>query len=1214
MIFFVHDSDKPTIKQKNKKKKTASKKQKIFSSKIVFTMSFVAGDQVFFRHAEHSWILGTVASVSKKEISCSSNDPQRKLIGEKVEKLHPQHDVAQVMGSTVNEDVDDLLNLTILHESTLLRTLFIRYMRDIIYTNIGAIVVALNPFTFSIPWYKDDYMLRYLDEGHTIEKNVPHTWAVSHNTYWELFDQQSPQFILVSGESGSGKTEASKIVVKYFTALSNRSVAAAAAAVEAGGGGGAENKENNNNDNNNRDNSNQVGKRLQQCSPILEAFGNARTVRNDNSSRFGKFMKIQFSSTGVLLGARITRYLLEKSRILLGAKGERVYHAFYLVCRGEFSKEFNLLQDKEYKSLSSGQVLSNPDFDTAADFKEVVDAMKDVGLDDVAIRSVWSTVAAIITIVNVDFVSDGGEGSKIKDQAGIDFVSKAAQLLRVDEAKLQYQLLKSETVVRGEVNVRLHSPGAASDVRDALCKATYDGLFFDLVTRCNAICDANTDDTYWVGLLDIFGFEDFEKNSFEQLCINLANETLQGHYNTYVFNKDLEECKAEGISTVDIICPDNTPCLTMISDPKVGLFALLDDECSLGKGSDKGFLDAAIAKFKDHPDFVAFKVAKVPGFGVRHYAGNVTYDVSGFLEKNRDNLKDDLKLLLRESQNSLVAELLPAPVAKTGRAQTVSGFFRQQLGELMDIINSSNPHWIRCIKPHPAKKPRMFHGRNTMSQLESSGVLGTIKIRKAGFPVRMLFKVFIERFTIFLPWKDEANLMTMLSTEGKMSLKEAREKVAMILKRKDISDVCPQPKMCQIGKTKVFLKSEGLTPLEKLRRDEQVRRVLKIQAIGRAYTQVRNKLMHVRYKMCVVLIVKEWREYLERTKVEREAKVAREKAFRQAMSDGTEALTNGFLEKARELFGESLHELFDVIYVKAVLEGEATHRSQLLRTEKDEWNVMRVSLGQQLIMESEHYQRKRVAHLWAVGFNFFLDEFIGYQQFVLVIKEKYIRDDLEKGYLDELEHAAGDPGVRMELLLELEKSRRRKLFRDGLGLYEGWLQRHNGVKYSSFFAAEQERRQAIVEEENFERDVRKKFERMRVWFALVATYIADEEYDRAFLNRSQDRYRSEMLVEHGRAVRKSGGDAEFRKQKDELCLLEEKKRKVLENDVEVASFSGLMRAFAEGRNSLMVESMEDDESKFRRIVQEAFFASLAVQAPNQHLYSRYLNYCVLCEE
>ena len=747
-------------------------------------MSITVGELCYFESPEHSWIVGTVEAWDEKKGigKCRQNDAPHST----AEKLSSEQ-IFIMREDLLDEDVDDLLRLTLLHDSTILNVLKRRYFNDIIYTNIGAIVVALNPFNFKIPHYTPDNIPKYLEEGDRIENNLPHSWAVAHNTYWEMMNDNFNQCILVSGESGAGKTEASKIVMTYLTALSCKTHGSSAKSA-----------------------GQQIGVKINSSSAPLESFGNARTVRNDNSSRFGKFMKVKFSADGALLGAHITKYLLEKSRIVTASQGERVYHSFYLLLNGSDAATYELLDKKEYRSVSSGNQWDNKEYTTSEEYTEVVEAMATIGMDQGEVAGMWSVVAALLNFLNVDFEEEG-EGSIISP-ASFHFAEKGTELLEVDTDVITRELVSSELEIQGQKIVKLLPPVKARDSRDAMVKALYDSEFGWLVEKCNAMLDTESSDGNWIGLLDIFGFEDFEVNSFEQFCINLANETLQGHYNQFIFTRDMVECRAEGINVDEVTFPDNSPCLQMMVG-KGGISALLDEECSLGKGSDLGFLDK-ITDAHSSSEFFLKKTLSKSSFVVHHYAGSVTYEVENFLEKNRDTLKDAVKLAMRASTKPFVAGLLAAPVEKSGPKLTVGGFFKTQLKALMDLINSTNPHWIRCVKPHPAKKPKMFCGVSTMHQLASAGVLGTVKIRKAGFPVRIRFEDFVMRYGILLDTVDPA--ADPLAT------------TAEIIKISGID-----PLRAQTGKTRAFLKSDAYVDLEQLKRDKLVVHAAIVQAYAR---------------------------------------------------------------------------------------------------------------------------------------------------------------------------------------------------------------------------------------------------------------------------------------------------------------------------------------------------------------------------------------------
>ena len=765
-------------------------------------MAVAKGALCYFLDDERSWALGTVDTWDGKYADVTGSVTEHERTPFSARKV-PEEKLFVAREDCLDEDVDDLLHLTLLHDSTLLACLRVRYFKDVIYTNIGAIVVAINPFNFKIPYYTDDQMPKYLGEGERIEKNRPHSWAQAHNTYHEMLSMDANQTILVSGESGAGKTEASKIVFKYLAAVST---------LRAGDGA--------------RGDGAATGDRINRCSPPLEAFGNARTVRNDNSSRFGKFMRVKFGAGGDLRGAHITKYLLEKSRIVSAMPGERCYHSFYLLCRGtaDFRAPFSVGADSAYRSICTGQQTSNKDYDTPDELDEVLESMALVGLTPEQVSSVWATVAAVLHTQNVDFDAKG-EGVTLAGGAAADALASATGCLRVDGGVFERELVSTEMEVMGQRIVKELKPVQAVDGRDAVCKALYDGLFSWFIEACNATLDVADDgDGRWIGLLDIFGFEDFEINSFEQFCINLANETLQNHYNLYIFCKDMDECRAEGVDVTSVEFPDNSPCLMMVTG-RTGILALLDEQCSVGSGTDDLFLQATVEHHGANP-FFAKKVLAQNQFIVHHYAGSVSYTVDNFLEKNRETLKDGWRLLVRASADPLIASFVGAPAAKekAERRVTAGGFFKQQLNDLMALINSTNPHWIRCVKPHPKKQPRMFNGVTTMQQLSSAGVLGTVKIRKAGYPVRIAFDDFVERYAICAGG-------ARAGTDAAAFCEELLRGVAGL-----------DTVQAQVGQTRVFLKSEAYVALETVKRDALVRHAVTAQAFARSLCAVLRRV------------------------------------------------------------------------------------------------------------------------------------------------------------------------------------------------------------------------------------------------------------------------------------------------------------------------------------------------------------------------------------
>ena len=784
-----------------------------------------AGAIVYYNDPEDSWVLGRVSKWDEAQQtgSCTrdptlegpgarpaTNPPSSKAT---IDKLK-QDDVFVARDDLLTEDVNDLLNLMILHDATLLNCLRRRYLRDVIYTNIGAIVVALNPFNYNIPWYKDDQMPNYLEEDEVIQRNLPHSWATAHNTYWELRKMKCDQSILVSGESGAGKTEASKIVMKYLAQLSCKE-------------GNEEQKKA----------GMQVGIKINKTSPILECFGNAKTVRNDNSSRFGKFMQVKFDESGFLVGAFVIKYLLEKSRIVGCMPGERCYHSFYVVTKATpdshvsvgtgddpqgYAKELSSVRgrDGDFVNLL-GKTRANSEFNTEEEFALVCDSMASIGVDRSRINSMWAVIAGLLHLGNVTFKSDGQEGSVIENEKNL---KAAADLLQIDSEGLIRELKQTILEVGGTQVAKILNPDKALDVKESFMKGLYDAQFEWIVTQCNTTLDVPDSGANWIGLLDIFGFEDFQVNSFEQICINLANETLQGHYNEYIFKKDVDECHAEGIDMSAVEFPDNTPCLDMVAGGKNSIMGYLDEECSLGQGTDLSFLEKISDKYKDHAFFVR-KILQKTSFTIKHYAGDVTYEVAGWLEKNKDTLKEAFKVLARNSNDPFIAQLLGT---QKGPKLTVGFYFKNQLTSLMDMLNSTNPHWIRCVKPHPAKKPLFWSGVSVMAQLSSSGVLGTVKIRKAGYPVRIKIDPdFLQQYRILGATVEEIMGKFIIVLEEKRKVLR-EEEAALIEKNKNKKNAAPPVPsvLCQLdvsqliqrGKHRMFLKSEAYILIEEAKK------------------------------------------------------------------------------------------------------------------------------------------------------------------------------------------------------------------------------------------------------------------------------------------------------------------------------------------------------------------------------------------------------------
>ena len=593
-----------------------------------------AGDSVFFNHPTESWIMGTVQSVQGKHRVCVGEDG----VETKTTEVH------KVVQSSL-QPVHDLLKMSYLHDSTLLHHVRQRYWDNTIYTNIGAIVLAVNPYDYTLPQYTEDKMPNYIKEGiHVLSQGsqqLPHSWSVAHQAYCLMRTKHENQCILVSGESGAGKTEAAKIVMRYVGELSTAAA-----------------------DSRHRDSAREVNRKVASTSPILETFGNAKTTRNDNSSRFGKFMRLKFNDDGVLVGAHITPYLLERSRVITHSPGERGYHAFYqLVCGAtpDEQRRMRLGSVTDYRALSAGGAPSIAGVDDAEEHAITKDALTIVGISEAEQVSLYNILAAVLHLTNCVFKErDGRSYLNKEDTETLHFV--ASNLLQVDGDKLLEELTTTTRCVAGDTFTTSLDKSRATEQRDSMCKSLYEKVFLWLVERINGLIheDCGNNDGNWIGLLDIFGFEHFEHNSFEQLCINFTNEQLQHHYNSYIFTRDIQECKDEGIDTQSIVFQDNQSTLNLISGA-MGVLSLLDEEVQLIKGTDLAFASKLHDSQKDHASYVKHRIDR-HAFGVSHYAATVMYNVEGWREKNMDTLKDDLKVLVRSSGDTFIAGLIAAPV------------------------------------------------------------------------------------------------------------------------------------------------------------------------------------------------------------------------------------------------------------------------------------------------------------------------------------------------------------------------------------------------------------------------------------------------------------------------------------------------------------------------------------------------------------------------
>ncbi|KAI5957802.1 MYO1 [Candida theae] len=680
---------------------------------------------------------------------------------------------------------EDMAELTHLNEPSVVYNLYLRYMDDLIYTYSGLFLVAINPYK-SLPIY-DDSMVRKFRNQPT-DKESPHIFAIAEATYRNLLSNKRDQSILVTGESGAGKTENTKKIIQYLSSISTAS---------------------SNDDNTSK--TDHIDDKILQANPILESFGNAKTIKNNNSSRFGKFIQIYFDSAGDLAGANIDYYLLEKSRVVHQAEEERNYHIFYHFIKGyEGLSSLGLNKDvSTYEYLNKG-VTSIPNVDDFKEFNLLVEAFKTVGFSSQEMQFIFQILAIILHLGNLQFTSWKAEQASFTKDSPID---KIAELLTVDVSKLKESLLKPKVKAGREFVTKSKKAAEVKFAIDALAKYLYEKLFQLIIKKINL--NLNSDEfssgDLNIGVLDIAGFEIFDSNSFEQLCINYTNEKLQQFFNHHSFILEQSEYLRENIQWEFIdFGKDLQPTIDLIEKrTPMGILKLLDEECMMPKSSDKMFMDKLSANFAGkNKKFSENKFKN--GFIVQHYAGKVEYNVENWLQKNKDPVSDGiLQLLLSESKNKALRELMSdetsynqqsqASPSKTSNGpkmmQTVSQKHKNQLKDLMDRLETTEPHFVRCILPNLDKKARKFDRNLVLSQLRCNGVLEGIRITRAGYPNKLTFDEFFHRYSII--------------GDNFQMTKNTKTNCELILKESGLSQ-----DTFKIGLTKIFFKNGILGKLE----------------------------------------------------------------------------------------------------------------------------------------------------------------------------------------------------------------------------------------------------------------------------------------------------------------------------------------------------------------------------------------------------------------
>eukprot|EP01080_Neovahlkampfia_damariscottae_P000976 gene976-9883_t len=888
--------------------------------------------------------------------------------------------------------VDDMVLLTKITPEAVHDNLKARHVADQIYTYIGNVLISINPYK-RLPISGPEHVEMY--KGRFAHELPPHIFALAERAYKGMLNDGQDQCVIISGESGAGKTEASKLIMQYIAAVSGKSE-------------GVE----------------KIKKVILESNPLLEAFGNAKTVRNNNSSRFGKYMEIMFDRKGDPVGGRVTNYLLEKSRVVFQQKKERNFHIFYQIIAGASSQQkedYGLEEPKYFHYLNQSGCFDVENIDDKKEFQETQQAMDFIGFTKENQEEIFRLLAGILWLGNVSFLEKDGK-AQVEDSTVIEF---ASYLLGIDATALEQFLCFRLIQTRGGHGSLIRSPQTSAQaglIRDSLSKALYDRLFNYIVLKINAAMVSKQSDLVSINVLDIYGFEIFDKNGFEQFCINYVNEKLQQIFIELTLKAEQEEYAKEGIKWEPIKFFNNKIVCDLIEARKPpGIMSLLDDICATTKSMSAEQADGKFQQklgdvFTSHPHLFSRGVSE---FIIKHYAGEVSYNVTGFTEKNNDDLYDTLIETMKMSKCQFYAGLFPENVSsKNKKRPPTSGFkIKNSCSELVVALNKCVPHYIRCIKPNENKKPREMDTKRTVHQIQYLGLIENIRVRRAGFAYRTEYDNFLERFGLLSkltwpnPWNGNAK-------DGCVAL---------------LNDLNIDEKEWQLGKTKMFLRHpETLFQLEDLKERKFHNAASLIQ---RKYKQYKLKEYFIELKNTVndALYQKKERRALSLNKV--------------YLSDYLQYTKNAQLQQVMKEYKNEGGVLFSDEYFKPVRKfmGHRVDKLSLLVTPKSINFIERVKEKKQFVTKVVY--KLRIDDIQSISLSTLSDNFIvihskkqnteemfgeniNKTELISVLFDQYRKltnQDLQINFSDSIQYTSNAKGKKKVAAFIKDKSEKNKL-------------------------------------------------------------------------------------------------------------------------------------------------------------------------------------------